>query len=202
MVGVTGKLGSGKDTFAKGLGLFFSKNNLDGKVFKIAMADALKQEAWEAVLKPEGLPIDYFYDRQHKEKFRMLLIWWGTEWRREQFGADYWVKKVYETTLGLPDEYVVCVIPDVRFQNEVDFIRSNGGVIVKIHRKGFDGLNHVSETGVDSITADFELNNGFETEEDFVEYVTDIFVPEYLIPNIQDEELLSRIIRVGKNDVE
>lgn len=54
------------------------------------------------------------------------------------------------------------VVTDVRHQNEAHAVRARGGVIVRVHRPGVRPANaHVTEVGVDHITADQALvNNG------------------------------------------
>jgi len=55
-----------------------------------------------------------------------LLQWWGTEYRREHFGKDYWVQKLHDR---LPSVFDVdgderrIVIADTRYPNEGDAIR-------------------------------------------------------------------------------
>ena len=61
---------------------------------------------------------------------RDVLRWYGTEYRRELFDSDYWVHRLEEWAerqgLG-PDD--VLVVPDVRMQNEVDWVRQHGWLV-------------------------------------------------------------------------
>lgn len=74
-------------------------------------------------------------------------------------GKNFWIKnfdKWYKEELK-DDPRSKVVITDVRFQNEVDYIKSLGGIIVKIHRpiieKNKDNMyNHESEINIDNIT--------------------------------------------------
>jgi hypothetical protein len=56
----------------------------------------------------------------------------GTEWGRNCMGQDFWVKLARESILSAGDDVV---IDDVRFQNEVDLIRSLGGKVIQIKPK-------------------------------------------------------------------
>ena len=80
---------------------------------------------------------------------RRILQWWGTEYRRTQ-DPDYWTK-AWAAEVGqydLEKEHVL--IDDVRFINELETIKQQGGLIYKIERPGFDGANnHASETSLD-----------------------------------------------------
>lgn len=75
---------------------------------------------------------------------RRLLQRVGTEGARETFGADAWVGRLSAdwAEAGFPP----AVVTDVRFPNEAEWIASEGGVVVRIRRPGFEGGGHVSET--------------------------------------------------------
>lgn len=80
---------------------------------------------------------------------RRILQWWGTEFRRAE-DPDYWTKawerKLLE--LDLSDKHVL--VDDVRFVNELEVIRKNGGHFVRVIRPGFNGANnHSSENSLD-----------------------------------------------------
>lgn len=93
---------------------------------------------------------------------RRILQWWGTEFRRAQ-DPDYWTKawerKLLE--LDLTDKHVL--VDDVRFVNELEVIRKNGGHFIRVVRPGFNGANnHSSENSLDGYD-DWDLiidNNG------------------------------------------
>ncbi len=66
----------------------------------------------------------------------------GTEWGRRHMGEDFWVKKWVDGV----GAYRFIVADDVRFQNEVDAIKSLGGRVLMIRRDGFEGSDgHASE---------------------------------------------------------
>ncbi len=105
-------------------------------------------------------------------KERLLLQWWGTEFRRAT-DQNYWVNKVAQRIAE--DKPEIALITDVRFMNEVNFVRKYGEVI-KVDRpslpslKGMAGV-HASELAL----ADFDgwddvvMNDG--TLEEFRERV-------------------------------
>ena len=141
IIGLLGRKGSGKDEFCRQLGSWVS-------VSRTAFGDALKQEvaAWC------GVSIEYI--ESHKENFRLIMQGWGTEFRRMLYGYDYWVKQ-----LPMFVDDAVNVVTDVRFQNEADFIRANGGVLVRIDRSINSGDQHVSEHGCELINVDYVISN-------------------------------------------
>lgn len=87
---------------------------------------------------------------------RRILQWWGTEYRRHQ-DPDYWTKAWEQAfrKLGSVTDHVL--VDDVRFINEVEVIRCNGGVLVRVERPGYHGANdHSSENSLDDFT-DWDL---------------------------------------------
>ena len=80
---------------------------------------------------------------------RRILQWWGTEYRRAQ-DHDYWTmaweKKLQEYDLTKTH----ILVDDVRFVNELNTIKKQGGTFIKIERPGFNGANnHSSENSLD-----------------------------------------------------
>jgi len=77
-------------------------------------------------------------------------------------GDEHWIKLLMDR---IGDTKTV--IADVRFQNEVDSIKSKGGIIVKIIRPNVDDCDeHESEAGIDDIEGfDFVIINDGTIEE-------------------------------------
>ena len=91
---------------------------------------------------------------------RRILQWWGTEYRRAQ-DPDYWTK-AWEKKLqeyDLTQNHII--VDDVRFVNELEVIKNNGGRFVRIIRPGFNGANnHSSENSLDDYDAwDLVIDN-------------------------------------------
>lgn len=139
IVGVSGSAGSGKDA----VGALLSMR----RFVRIAFGDALREEVASAIRYgsfPVSTPpsiVDYMkrYRKSLKDIYakptplgvRKILQWWGTDYRRSQ-DPDYWVIKLAESLYG-QHESSSWVIPDVRFQNEIDFIRSkDNGIVIRL----------------------------------------------------------------------
>lgn len=180
IIGVSGKAGVGKDTFADAL-------VADHNFAKVALADPMKRFC--AVL--YGLPPSVLWgpSERRAEKIpgfgdltaRHALQALGTEWGRAMH-PDTWIRYAlrvaneleagtdfggalewsteYSAPLGIryrsPARTIPgIVIPDVRFENEIRAIQDAGGYVVRIERPG-TGLEgaaaaHVSEAGQDAI---------------------------------------------------
>lgn len=163
LIGLTGHKGVGKSTVASILVRNYGYR-------EEAFAIALKHEVFEAfgnyIVNPQDPEHAKFTDwlawiDEHKndppeEAFgwvRPLLQFWGTEYRRQLCGNDYWVKKL-EPLLA---SHVV--VSDVRFVNEANAVRERGGWIVHVNRPGHYGDQHESEKWGRVIPYHFYLNN-------------------------------------------
>lgn len=102
-----------------------------------------------------------------------LLQGWGTNVRRNNYGKDYWINKLYNEIISIGNKQgITFVISDARFPNEVDFVHKMKGLAINIiisdeeqmrRLKARDGfvpdvtqLSHISETGLDNYS-NFDL---------------------------------------------
>lgn len=82
---------------------------------------------------------------------RRLLQRMGTELGRQFFGEDIWIRMLSSRIEGLP----AVAITDVRFWNEADWIKAQGGIVIRVHRPGTgpilmpNGKPHYSEVALD-----------------------------------------------------
>ena len=144
LIGLVGFSGSGKGTVADIL-----VNDHDFS--KISFADSVK-EATSSIFgwSRELLEGDTDRSREFREKIddfwsarfgyeftpRLALQLMGTEAGRNVFHKDIWVHTV-EKRMKYKQEWEFetdFVIPDVRFPNEIDFIRKSGGFVVRVVR--------------------------------------------------------------------
>ena len=130
VIGIAGVAGSGKDTFGKIIGNVFE--NSGGKVNYLSFAAKLKSEVSEISKK--------LYDidptnctREEKNLIRPLLLAHGAI-MREKTQGQYWINSIKNLII----ENNINIITDVRFCeyecDEVDWIQSNGGIVVHITR--------------------------------------------------------------------
>jgi len=158
VIGITGPAGSGKDTAAD-----FLLERLPFGYRKVSFAGPLK----EMVATGLGLSHDQLYgdekdivDDVYGITPRRIMQTLGTEWGRNLIHPDVWVK-VMESLYSRPG-YGELVIPDVRFENEADFVREHGVLIHIVGR--FDNgdsvvEDHVSESGINIDTRDLIIRN-------------------------------------------
>lgn len=140
IVAFTGFKGSGKTTAAQAVA------ELDGWT-KMSLADPLR-DGVQAIF---GFSDEQMTDRALKETPDPVV---GVSYRRaaqdvglfcrETYGEDFWIR-VLDSRIKNTDDSVV--IDDVRFLNEAEFVRSQGGAVIGIERPGVEcDDDHPSET--------------------------------------------------------
>jgi hypothetical protein len=92
-------------------------------------------------------------------KFRRLLQWWGTEYRRAQ-NPDYWVNSMWATIES--EEPGIVLLTDTRFPNEFAAVKERGGWTIHLERPGFslgtEADKHPSETALDDAVYDYSIS--------------------------------------------
>lgn len=182
LIGLTGRAGCGKDTIASFL------CEAHGFV-QIALADPLR-DGLKAML---GVTDEQLYRRDLKEapidwigrSPRELLQTLGTEWGREHVAADLWLRvaarRIDRIKASPPCLHVAgIVVSDIRFENEADWLREQGGQVWHIKRQGdqLAGLElntstHSSEQHIPAKAGEPRIYN-FGTLEQLHDQVTEI----------------------------
>jgi hypothetical protein len=129
------------------------------KATRRALADALKEECAamlatqleESVRTANDILAEMHQDGT-KEKYRLLLQFWGTEFKRGMVSDTYWVDMLRDWILEhCTSTQEIVLVPDIRFPNEVAMIRKLGGVVIKVRRPIKLAVKdvHPSETALD-----------------------------------------------------
>ncbi len=112
-----------------------------------------------------------------EKKDSLMLQFWGTNWRRQRFGSDYWINKVedyfrenfYNKQFN---GHAYFLLPDTRFKNEVKWIKNMTSEILtslylKVVRYNDDGTqyydpdrdpNHPSEMDLETLEPDYLIS--------------------------------------------
>jgi hypothetical protein len=181
-IGLAGKSGSGKDVVADYLGDRYSYK-------KIAVADAIRNEvadffdhalgSWFTHIPGFVTVIKAFkgmvWEKPTHSAMRVLLQWWGTEYRRSQ-DPDYWTKKLAARL----DNNEWIVVSDVRTPEEMRVIREAGGEVWFVSRPGVAPVgipNHYTEVALEGATFDQTILNDGTLEDLFqlVDWKADSF---------------------------
>lgn len=139
VIGVSGFAGSGKDSFAN---IFVEKYGYT----KISMADSIKDMlsvvfGWDREMLQGATPESRIW-RETPDEFwssvleypftpRKAMTTIGTNLFRAHFHKDIWVQSVKKKILDIGTNVI---IPDLRFGNEIEMIRSIGGCLFEIER--------------------------------------------------------------------
>ena len=146
IIGLCGYAQTGKDTLAEQL----TDYN------RLAFADQLKIEV-SNMLDTVGLDrydvISDPLDNLDKAAFRDMLVFWGR--KRRQLDADYWIKWV--AMRYLTDKTNRHVVTDVRYLNEALWIGKHKGLVIRIHRPGYEPNNEEESSTIKEIDKAFPL---------------------------------------------
>lgn len=107
---------------------------------------------------------------EHRISGRVALQRYGTECHREMFGSSFWTDQLlpldepfwpnfnHTFQSSIPS---VCVVTDVRFDDEAQRVLDLGGSNWKIERRGFEGDDHASEQGISNDLVQVNVHNNF-----------------------------------------
>ena len=149
IIGLAGFAGSGKDTFAAGLGARFQR---------VAFADPLKQAllALDPWVRSAGAPLSELVGpdplaglerakRIHPE-VRSLLQRMGTDAVRGHVDPEAWIAAAARQVQALLDTGADVVLTDVRFPDEAAAVIAWGGTVIEVVRPGTGPAgDHASE---------------------------------------------------------
>lgn len=167
IIGIAGPARSGKDTLANMI------ISIQGG-YRYSFADPIRE-----MLKPLGIDMDTEYWQAHKEDPipvldvtpRRMMQTLGTEWGREHIHPNIWLVMAAQARMNHGPGMI---IPDVRFDNEAEWVRRNKGRVIHIKRDDAPAVeSHASENGVKVMPEDIAItNNG--TLEDLYEQIKGI----------------------------
>ena len=174
IIGLVGFIGAGKGTVRDILVREYGYHGF-------AFADALKDAVATIFTWPRGLlEGDSNASRAFRERVdpwwshklgyevtpRLILQKMGTEACRHGIADNIWIAALEKRIHGYDD----VVISDCRFPNEIDFVRSAGGVIVRVKRGEEPSLEeqmkmHISETAWNSVVPNYVIDNDGSLQE-------------------------------------
>lgn len=150
IIGLCGKMGVGKDYIATNVIIPILEKKFYQRCLQLSFADQIKAN----VISKNNIAYEDVYIRKTEET-RRLLQREGTDNGRNIIGKDVWVKyfdswcKIFSGR-GI-DHFVVC---DVRFQNEVEYIKSRNGIVIKIDAPTRNNVRLLQESKGDKIIYD------------------------------------------------
>jgi len=169
IVGITGYAGSGKDYTASVLSKKLSQNGY--KCETLHLADSIKDTVnklfgWDERHSTGDLKeaVDKDFGFSPRKAYQLF----GTEFGRA-LSEDIWVHVTAKRIEAMDDVNVV-FIPDVRFFNECQFVKNEGGLIISVTSESHDytGHLHSSESFIKELreVADYNIINDKGSEFD------------------------------------
>ena len=147
IIGLCGPAGCGKDSVRNVLEL---KHDFAGLAFAEPIREMLR-----VLLVSNGCSPDYMERRDLKEvqipglgiSYRHMAQTMGTELVRNHWGTDFWLRLAATNMASMREHgYRNFVVSDVRFANEAEWVRNQGGEIWLIDRPGIAPVRqHISE---------------------------------------------------------
>lgn len=184
IIALCGKAGSGKDFIATNYILPYLELR-NKNILQLAFADQMKIN----IMSKYDVHYNDLYEKK-TQNTRKLLQLEGTELGRNKLGNDIWIK-YYKNWLKIfkkRNNTDIILTPDLRFQNEMNYLKSKNSIIIKIvspdrhHNRLLTESNgnteiynqfknHISECDLDNLLDDnFDLilyndpNNNMEIE--------------------------------------
>lgn len=183
IIGISGKIGSGKDTLARAI-LYNASKTVSGDRYYVDAQEWIDNfisesniSSWEIRKYGEklkqiasmltGIPREKFEDQQFKST--ELGPEWDSMTVREflqKLGNDALRFKLHQAvwTNALFSEFTPesnWIISDMRYPNEAECIKEKGGIVVRIVRPSnpYPESTHISETALDDYKFDYEIKN-------------------------------------------
>jgi hypothetical protein len=163
LVGLVGRSGSGKDKF-------FSQVLAPLGYTRLSLADAVRvfsillfTRVYEGIEKDTSSLLRVFpylyqemFSMNKSPLARTIQQYVGTELVKRKFDRDYWIKVLDPLVRERTERGIKVAITDIRFPEEAEYIRNNGGLLIKItgssrYSEGDLVADHDSEMLVDQI---------------------------------------------------
>ncbi len=146
VIALSGKKGSGKDSFYQISVDYFRRRGFSGPIFKFAFADRVKKYA------EQYFGVDLSND-QKKEETRFILKGIG-QMIREEVNKDYWANIVFDELYGLKllhGKYnFIAFITDVRYFNEAQRCLREADFLIRVVNPRAIYDPHQSEVDLDN----------------------------------------------------
>jgi len=176
LIGCSGKIGSGKSTFADLI------KKMDNRFVEKSFAFKLKQivslitgTSIEDNLSQDGKKIVIPEFGKSLGEMQQII---GTEAMRNGFDQNVWVKSLF---MDYKEDSDFWIISDARFENEVEYIKEKGGILIRlegdpsgVRANSNRDLTHPSETSLDNYKGfDYVFYNdgSMEKLEEFAEQI-------------------------------
>lgn len=126
IIAIAGNARSGKDTLGKYLSQILNDCGISTSLN--SFAKALKSEVDPLLMKSVGISA-FTENSDEKKIIRDFLVFWGSDFRRK-LDENVWINELEKSYDGKS----ILIVTDLRFQNELKWVRENNGIILFISR--------------------------------------------------------------------
>ena len=155
IIGIAGNARSGKDTLGENFVKILADQGIKAK--RYSFAHELKKSVDDFLIREIGISA-FTEDEEEKKIIRPFLVFWGTDMMRK-INNNIWVEKIESS---LYDNHVN-IITDLRFDNELQWIKDNKGLSVLIKRDGVDPANEYEKVNNEKmeklVDSNFHMGN-------------------------------------------
>jgi hypothetical protein len=150
IITISGNARSGKDTLGGNFKKILNDSGIKAELY--SFAEELKKSVNDFLIEKTGISA-FTEDTHEKNLIRPFLVCWGTDIMRS-IDDNIWIKKL-EEQLKVDQ---VNIITDLRFPNELDWLKKNNGLSVFIDRSNIKPANKYEEEN-NGILRDLADNN-------------------------------------------
>jgi AAA+ ATPase superfamily predicted ATPase len=137
IIAIAGNARTGKDTLGNNFVKILNEQGIKAKTF--SFANELKESVNKFVIDQTGISA-FTENKEEKNLIRPFLVCWGTDVMRK-INNNIWIEKLSGNLLG--DH--VNIITDLRFANELKWIKETNGLSLLIKRDGINPANPYEE---------------------------------------------------------
>jgi hypothetical protein len=130
VIGIAGLARCGKDTLAAQIRARFERMKVP--CVHLSIAKPVKEDL-DPLLKKTFNISAFTQNNTEKEFIRPLLVCYATDLGRKK-DKDIWLKRIAPEIELNQKKSIISIISDVRFENEVKFIKDLGGIVIHITR--------------------------------------------------------------------
>lgn len=150
IIGIAGNARSGKDTLGTNFVNLLNEYGIAAKT--VSFAYALRNSLDDFLKEKIGISA-FTQDQAEKDLIRPLLVCWGTDVMRK-IKDDIWIDSIQE----FMSDDCVNIITDLRFENELDWIKELDGLVVYLSRQDIGPANSYEEENNKIISAKANIN--------------------------------------------
>lgn len=150
IISISGNARVGKDTMGNNLSLILAESGIKTKT--LSFANELKESVNKFLVEQTGISA-FTDDDNEKSTIRPFLVCWGTDIMRK-IDNKVWINKL-ESNL---EKDCVNIVTDLRFTNELEWLKENKGFSIMLDRQGIEPANTYEVINNSEISNNVDLN--------------------------------------------